>query len=40
MRSANLNDYYYGVRASEATDLRPAYEPGGGLNAGIGLYAQ
>jgi MipA family protein len=30
-RSADYNDYYYGVRASEATDDRPAYDPGDGL---------
>jgi len=39
-RSARLNDYYYGVRSSEATGLRPAYQPGGGTNAGIGLNMQ
>ena len=39
-RSARLNDYYYGVRSSEATGLRPAYRPGGGTNAGIGINMQ
>jgi outer membrane protein len=30
-RSANYNDYYYGVASSEATDERPAYDPGSSL---------
>lgn len=30
-RSGDYNDYYYGVRASEATDERPAYDPGTSL---------
>ena len=30
-RSADYNDYYYGVRLSEATDARPAYDPGDSL---------
>jgi len=38
-RGRNLNNYYYGVRASEATATRPAYEPGAGLNTEIGLSA-
>jgi outer membrane protein len=38
-RSAKLNDYYYGVKASEATATRPAYEPGAGLEARAGLHA-
>jgi outer membrane protein len=38
-RSANLNNYYYGVRANEATATRAAYEPGAGLEAQIGLQA-
>ena len=37
-RSAKLNDYYYGVKADEATDARAAYAPGGGLQAGVGLH--
>ena len=38
-RDANLNNYYYGVRPSEATAARPAYEPGSGVNAELGLSA-
>ncbi|MCK9387657.1 MAG: MipA/OmpV family protein [Sulfuritalea sp.] len=38
-RDAKLNNYYYGVRPSEATATRPAYEPGGGVNAELGLSA-
>ena len=38
-RDANLNNYYYGVRPSEATATRPAYEPGSGVNAEFGLSA-
>jgi len=38
-RSAKLNDYYYGVKTSEATTTRAAYEPGAGLEARIGLQA-
>ena len=38
-RDANLNNFYYGVRASEATATRPAYEPGSGVNAELGLSA-
>jgi len=38
-RDGNLNDYYFGVRPSEATAIRPAYEPGGGLNGEIGFSA-
>jgi len=30
-RTADYNDYYYGVKPSEATDERPAYEPGDSL---------
>ena len=37
-RDAKLNDYYYGVRANEATAERPAYAPGGAAQAQIGLY--
>lgn len=37
-RSARLNDYYYGVRAEEATAARPAYDPGAGIDRWIGLY--
>ena len=38
-RDARLNNYYYGVRQSEATLTRPAYEPGGGVNAELALSA-
>jgi outer membrane protein len=38
-RSAQLNDYYYGVRAAEATAQRPAYEAGSGTSAELGVYA-
>lgn len=38
-RDSSLNNYYYGVRQSEATAARPAYEPGRGVNAEIGLSA-
>jgi len=37
-RDARLNDYYYGVRPDEATAIRPAYRPGGGVNAQLGLF--
>jgi outer membrane protein len=37
-RNAKLNDYYYGVRPEEALPTRPAYAPGSGLNAWLGLY--
>jgi outer membrane protein len=39
LRDAKLNNYYYGVRASEATATRPAFEPGAGTNGQIGLDA-
>ncbi|HTF16409.1 MAG TPA: MipA/OmpV family protein [Burkholderiales bacterium] len=39
-RNARLNDYYYGVRPSEAATDRPAYQPGGGVNASVGLNAR
>ena len=39
-RDATLNNYYYGVLPSEATSVRPAYEPGGGINATLGLNAR
>jgi outer membrane protein len=38
LRDGKLNDYYYGVRPDEATALRPAYDPGAGLNAQFALY--
>ena len=37
-RDAKLNDYYYGVRASEATPGRTAYAPGSGMQSQLGLY--
>ena len=37
-RDAKLNDYYYGVRPNEATAIRPAYQPGAGVNGQLGLY--
>ena len=39
-RDSKLNDYYYGVMPSEANAERPAYQPGGGINATFGLYAR
>ena len=41
-RSSNLNDYYYGVRAKEATATRPQYKSGDSANpyVGIGLDYQ
>ncbi len=38
--SDDYNDYYYGVRANEATSIRPAYQADGGVNPyiGIGLF--
>ncbi|MBI4290220.1 MAG: MipA/OmpV family protein [Betaproteobacteria bacterium] len=38
-RNSNLNNYYYGVRPTEATATRPAYEPGSGVNTEFGLSA-
>jgi outer membrane protein len=37
-RDAKLNDYYFGVLPGEATATRPAYAPGSGISATIGLY--
>jgi len=37
-RSARLNNYYYGVRASEATASRPEYMPGAGTDGWLGMY--
>jgi outer membrane protein len=34
-----MNNYYYGVRPSEATTTRAAYDPGGGVNTELGLSA-
>jgi outer membrane protein len=39
-RNARLNDYYYGVSSSEAAADRPAYQPGAGVNATVGLNAR
>ena len=39
-RSTDLNNYYYGVRADEATPQRPEYTAGDGYNFGAGLYGQ
>ncbi|MHB1199112.1 MAG: MipA/OmpV family protein [Polaromonas sp.] len=38
VRDAKLNNYYYGVPASEATPGRPAYAPGAGVNTTAGLH--
>ena len=38
-RSADLNNYYYGVETANANALRPAYMPGAGTNWSLGLYA-
>ena len=37
-RDAKLNNYYYGVLPSEAIAGRPAYTPGAGFQAQVGLY--
>jgi outer membrane protein len=37
-RSANLNNYYYGVQPAEATAWRPAYVAGPGTNWTAALY--
>ncbi|MFL6673016.1 MAG: MipA/OmpV family protein [Massilia sp.] len=37
-RSANLNNYYYGVRPAEATPWRPAYVAGAGTDWTAALY--
>ncbi len=38
LRSADLNNYYYGVRAEEVSAGRPAYAPGAGTSTGLGMY--
>ncbi|CAM3531762.1 MipA/OmpV family protein [Polaromonas hydrogenivorans] len=38
LRDARLNNYYYGVRDSEATPGRAAYAPGAGVNTSLGLF--
>jgi outer membrane protein len=39
LRSAELNDYYYGVRPEEAQPGRPAYEAGAGAGGEVGVLA-
>lgn len=39
-RSADLNDYYYGVAPLEQREDRPAYDAGDGVNATLALYGQ
>jgi outer membrane protein len=39
-RDARLNNYYYGVVASEIAADRPAYQPGAGVNGTVGLNAR
>lgn len=39
LRSARLNDYYYGVRPAEASAQRPAYEAGAAMTPQVGVYA-
>jgi MipA family protein len=38
VRDARLNNYYYGVRAGEATPGRAAYAPGAGINTSLSVY--
>lgn len=38
--SANYNDYYYGVRPEEATETRPAYDPGSSVEFYAGLFGR
>ena len=38
-RDAKLNNYYYGVLPNEAIVGRPAYTPGAGFQAQVGLFA-
>ena len=38
-KSAKLNDYYWGVRPSEANEVLPAYEAGAGVNLRARLSA-
>lgn len=38
-RNARLNNFYYGMLPSEATAVRPAYEPGAGMNGTLALNA-
>ncbi len=39
-RSADYNDYYYGVRTGEETEERPAYAPGSSFEFFAGLFAR
>jgi MipA family protein len=39
LRDEKLNDYYYGVRADEASAGRPAYAAGSGVVPGFALHA-
>ncbi|HMO04382.1 MAG TPA: MipA/OmpV family protein [Kiritimatiellia bacterium] len=39
-RSSNYNNYYYGVRADEATDSRPAYDPGASVDGFLALFGR
>lgn len=39
-RDEDLNNYYYGVKESEQTPERPAYEAGAGFEFSIGLYGK
>lgn len=39
-RSEDYNDYYYGVRAVEATDFRPAFDPGDSVEGYIRLLVK
>jgi len=38
LRSASLNNYYYGVLPGEATATRPAYMPGSGVDITLGAF--
>jgi outer membrane protein len=38
--SSNYNNYYYGVRSSEATGSRPSYEPGASVEFSAGLFGR
>jgi len=40
VRDERLNNYYYGVPVSESAANRPAYQPGAGVNAAVGLNAR
>jgi outer membrane protein len=35
--NANIVQYYFGVRANEATATRPAYQPGAAVNSSLGF---